>query len=691
MAIATARKPSHSATARVDCVFIRKSTQAQDEAGQIANVRTMLRGERVEVHDANWFIGTVSRRKLRTNAEFNRLLDLIENDRVGTVYVESQDRWGTKDRVELFTLLGILREHNTRLYDLRARKDLTEHDFATELLAVLNSYKSEKELQDLSYRSLRTRVNLFKESGTWPTGVHPFGYGKRCYSQSGDLLWEWQPHSRTEGRLYLPDPKRRGKLMEGPIQRIPAKTKKAHERTVLVPSSNKKYVESIRLLFELFTKVGLSRRQISARLNEGGHTYYDKPYSFNLVADILKNPAYVGDTHFGRTQQAELNTFDGDGAMVEVKQKAVQRVRPAGLRLIKENTHQGLIDRKTWKLAEDRIKGEGKRKQFAPRRPEFYLRPIFVCGHCGKNMAGKFDSPDRHGNRKVVYVCSSYVARKSNGLPMTCGYYSISHVAAEKMLLDKIKEMGLEHDAKRSELARTSLEERLARLGHADDDAQKQWQQYVTDGVTAFVRYMEEQHEWYATTDGNRKARKSAADYYWHDLDELSARRIKLKDVKALRTAIQKAEDATVQRAQKMLAKLQAEFKTLTVAWAKATDMQQGVLKDELGTLESQIREWQQRATPLSKRFDALYAAESEREIERKQLIKDWPSFDAREKGEAMRRLFKTVTLYWDTQFAANKKPAAKRKTKRPGRNKYTLKTSEIRWEFSEVSMKSPS
>jgi hypothetical protein len=153
---------------RIDAVFIRKSTQAQDDQGQKDNVRAMLKSLGVRVSDEHWFVGTVSRRKVKANADFNRLMELVETDKVRTVYVESQDRWGTSDRTELYSLLGILRTHDTQLYDLRASKDLTERDLATEMLTFFNSVKSEKELQDIAYRSLRTRVNRFRETGGVP-------------------------------------------------------------------------------------------------------------------------------------------------------------------------------------------------------------------------------------------------------------------------------------------------------------------------------------------------------------------------------------------------------------------------------------------------------------------------------------------------------------------------------------------
>ena len=73
----------------MDAAFIRKSGKEQDEGGQIANVQSMLKDIGAQVAAEYWFVGTVSRRKVRANAEFIRPMELVGADRVGTVYVES--------------------------------------------------------------------------------------------------------------------------------------------------------------------------------------------------------------------------------------------------------------------------------------------------------------------------------------------------------------------------------------------------------------------------------------------------------------------------------------------------------------------------------------------------------------------------------------------------------------------------
>lgn len=479
---------------RDDAVFIRKSTAGQDEGGQKANVQTMLKQRGVCVPERFWFEGTVGRRKVRANETFTRLMKLVEADKIGTVYVESQDRWGTADRVELFTLIGVLREHKTRLFDLKQQKDLTAKDYTTELISVVKSFQSEDELKNISYRSLRTRVNNFKETGSWPTGPHPFGYGKACYAPDGALLWVWQPISKARGQLYYPTPKGALKPVGPADAKIPRKERRC--KIVLLPNtSNPAFIESVRLIFDLYTRVGLSRRQISTRLNTEGRRFYDKPFTHPYVTQVLGNPAYAGDTHFGKTQTGELHTFDSDGMVVPLGEAEPTGGRDVANRIIKVDTHEPLIDRKTWKLAQAKLAAEQERTSYAPRNPAYYLKQIFVCGHCGKGMTARTEVDRKTKRATVVYVCSTYINGRCNGHTSPCGYHRIAHDEAERLLLDKITEMDLQFDNMASVRGRDNLRQRLARLGHNDDASAKQWNEWVNEGIAAFIDYMRETYD----------------------------------------------------------------------------------------------------------------------------------------------------------------------------------------------------
>jgi hypothetical protein len=104
---------------------------------------------------------------------------------------------------------------------------------------------------------------------------------------------------------------------------------------------------------------------------------------------------------------------------------------------------------------------------------------------------------------------------------------------------------------------------------------------------------------------------------------------------------------------------------------------------DEIKRLEAERDRWQRRAVPLEERFLAIMAAEAERQGERQRLLDEWPSLEAREKGESFRRLFKTVTLYWRKVYhPASARPTRPRKTNRPGRNSYHLDRGRIEWAY---------
>lgn len=662
---------------RIDVVFIRKSSQVQDETGQKANVGAMLRELGVFVHDRYWFVCTVPRAKVQGNAEFRRLMELVEADKVGTVYIESQDRWGTADVSELFTLLGTLSEHGTRLFDLRDKTDLTGRDDTTQIRAFLGGLKSKKERQDLAFRSLRTRVNNFKDNGSWPTGTHPFGYGKRCLSPDGNDLWVWQPVSRSRGRLLTDPP--------GLLRPIPRKGR--GERIQLVPSDNPKYVDTVRLVFDLYTRVGLSRRQISSRLNRDGFSFYDKPFSQSYVNQILTNPAYTGDTHFGKVQTGEIHTFDAQGLIVDAKGKSK---KPSAGRIVKVGTHEPLIDRKTWDMARKKLEAERQRTSFSPRNPAYYLKQLFVCGHCGRNMTGRTETDWRTGKRTTVYVCSTYVKGRCGGHQVECGYQRITHEDAERLLLDKIKELDIEFDLSGCLLARTGLRERLALLGHEDEKMAAAWETWAKEGTEALMAYFRDTLD-ASSSEFRRLELISRCVYEGFNL-KFAAWKMLPVDEAEFRAAVAAAEASSVERARQRVRELKDEHAAITLRWVKASEQMQAVLKQEIARLEEEIRNWEPRTERLTDRFAELLEAETERKAERDKLRDEWPALEGREKGEALRRLFDTVELYWDRKFhPALANPSRPRRTDRDGRYSYHLRKDLVEWKLAISNLSSSS
>lgn len=289
-----------------------------------------------------------------------------------------------------------------------------------------------------------------------------------------------------------------------------------------------------------------------------------------------------------------------------------------------------------------------------------------------------------------VYVCSSYIAGRINGHPSPCGYHAVRHSVAEQMLLDKITELHLPFDPDASSIARANLKAGLRRLDDADDEERELVLEEVEQGVNAFLAYLTEcgtppQTLAKLRTVGRRFYR------YGGKVPGVRGERLPLA-LGELKKAVQDAEAKRVASARERLAKIMEEHKSITLAWARATTSMQDHLKGEIDRLEQDAKELKAATVPLSERLRSMFQEEQAREAERRKLLNEWPGMDCRERGESMRRLFKTVTLFWEkTWQGASSKPARPRKTNRPGRWRYSVKQDATRWDLAPSQLESSS
>ena len=96
------------------------------------------------------------------------------------------------------------------------------------------------------------------------------------------------------------------------------------------------------------------------------------------------------------------------------------------------------------------------------------------------------------------------------------------------------------------------------------------------------------------------------------------------------------------------------------------------------------MAEWEPRTVSVSQRLRDLHEEEDARETERRKIYDEWPTLENREKGEALQRLFNTVTLYWDATWHPNQEnPTRPRRTDRKGRNSFELLVDKIKWDLA--------
>jgi hypothetical protein len=560
----------------VNAVLIRASTDVQDRQSQTENVTTMLaagagaakpedRG-RWQVSPEHWYDFVSPRSDVLTNPRLCELLELVKADEIERVYIEKFDRLGTDNPGDLLTLIGGLNRHNTSLWDLTASRECASWEIVPLLLNIVGVSASRGELEAKGQSSLRGRVGLFKDTGSWPCGVQPFGYAKRCDDKDGKkVLWEWHPTTRTRGDLYEPkNPDGTGRLvLKKKDVPIPRKEKGARQRTRLIPG-RKEHRKIVELIFRLYVGEGLSRRQICHKLNAAGHRLYDRPFVHPVVTGILRNPAYTGTTYFGqRAQSKYYRIADAEGGLQKVdvpkgKKKFRERRRLADC-LRREGSHDALIDRQTFDKAQARLArefrehAEGGGRGYV-RNPAYYLRPILHCGHCGKPLSGRTANDPLTGEPVRCYVCPSFIRGKSNGHPVSCRYYRISHQAAEKLLLDKARELRVEIDDAREDGLRKGLDRDYAILENEQDLAAWERHERIVAGADAFVDFVGETYQ----IAGRRleRLRKAAAGFYkWGTTPSTAEIKRSLPSrLKDFRKAIEAAEQHATADARSALA-----------------------------------------------------------------------------------------------------------------------------------------
>lgn len=380
-----------------------------------------------------------------------------------------------------------------------------------------------------------------------------------------------------------------------------------------------------------------------------------------------------------------MHTFDTNGIVVALNKRSEKRFRGESERMVEKGTHDPLIDLETWQKAQEKLDRELERKNHSPRNPAYYLKQLFRCGHCGKNLTGRTEKDRKTGRKTVVYVCGSYMAGRCNGHPVECGYQRITHDEAEQLLRNKMKEIGQALDEQASAHARMTLQERWRLLASQDRAAYLDFVEWVTEGVNALLDYLEDK---YGVTgdDLQRLAELSSRFYEGLKVHEthFDGLKVSAHDFAAVIRAV---EAASVSKAEVELAAIMEEHRRLTLSWAKASDLQQDVMKGEIDGLEDAIRKTKARTVKLSVRVEQTVKAERQRLEERLHIEEELPRLDGRERGEAFRRPFKSVTLYWKRSFhPALEKPTRPRKTNRPGRYSYDLEWDRIEWEFTNPS-----
>ncbi|WP_319946049.1 recombinase family protein [Mesorhizobium sp. AR07] len=181
---------------------------------------------------------------------------------------------------------------------------------------------------------------------------------------------------------------------------------------VVMKDSNQEVQDRIALIFSAFWELGTVGKVIRSlrdraltipRRNRFGDVVWRVPTA-NMLAGMLKNPAYAGAFVYGRTQSCHARYASG---------KIISRRRPmAEWKIVVKDRYPAYCDWERYEriqtmLSDNHAEYRRNQTRGAPRDGAAVLQGIVWCGRCGHKMGVEY----KNGNR---YVCN-FLARSQGG------------------------------------------------------------------------------------------------------------------------------------------------------------------------------------------------------------------------------------------------------------------------------------
>ncbi|MDU6483051.1 recombinase family protein [Paeniclostridium sordellii] len=183
---------------------------------------------------------------------------------------------------------------------------------------------------------------------------------------------------------------------------------------------NEKEANTVRRIFELYSK-GYGYKAVVNRVNKEGYkTKRNKQFAVSTVKEILQNPIYIGKIRYNVRQDWSKKRRNNINA------------NP----ILSDGQHEPIIDMQTWNKVQVILK-ERSKKHNKVYDSEFPLTGILKCPVCGAGMTiSRSTSRRKDGTKKVLeyYSCGNW---KNKGTAV-CNSNSIRVEVADEYVLNKI-------------------------------------------------------------------------------------------------------------------------------------------------------------------------------------------------------------------------------------------------------------
>jgi DNA invertase Pin-like site-specific DNA recombinase len=374
---------------------------------------------------------------------FQKLLRLVEDNRVSWVVVDAQDRFGVANNWELGKFICHLREHNCELWSV-SQGLLSSDDAFTSLMAAVGSVQSKHEQLDKAQRAIRGKIAQAR-AGTYVGGVPPYGFDVACYGPDGQEKWRVFYEGRFRRVQIWPDGHRERFDGEG---NFPGRASKA-DVLRLAPSCDRQRVETAARIFSTFANEALSLRGLCHRLNAlGVDPVIGQAWYTSRLGPMLRNPCFkVGQCCYNKNGHGRhLEWLDGEYKRVPRVNDRTKtgRKRAPEQFIYPEGQFQGIVDAATFDKVQAKLQGTGRSAR-APRNRQLWLSGLLVCGHCAGigpqagRMIGWHQKSDK--TCPYSYTCPSYRQYGASN-PTGCRLHRVNARIIERLLERYLQEAG---------------------------------------------------------------------------------------------------------------------------------------------------------------------------------------------------------------------------------------------------------
>jgi DNA invertase Pin-like site-specific DNA recombinase len=302
---------------------------------------------------------------------FMRMIDDAKAGKFKTILCWDQDRFGRFDSIDAGEWIAPLRRAGVRLVTV-AQGEIDWTTFAGRVMYSIQQEGKNQYLVDLSRNVLRGQTARARRGEVM--GSAPYGYDRAFYDERG-------------------------------VERMRAKygtrsSKPKNWTARLVPSDEPERVRAVQFIFEQ-TAAGKSPVHIARVLNKQKVVAArGRRWVTSAIVGILKNRAYLGEYHFGKSTTGRYHSVSADGN-ISGKLPRTKRAAP----VIVRGAHEAIVPEAVFNAAAARMQSRATGRSFTATSA-YMLTGLAVCGNCGERMTGFVTKPTVAGKPFRYYRCN---------------------------------------------------------------------------------------------------------------------------------------------------------------------------------------------------------------------------------------------------------------------------------------------